>query len=121
MHCDDADVSRDCRQHGGEKLDSPAWPKRRTFQVTEPVRCVLETALCEISFDGAVGDQRGRLPQASRIGTEVTLILLIGCPSTRTIKELAAANALAIQCCNDVLIRTSGSNGTEWPSAPVSR
>jgi hypothetical protein len=69
---------------------------------------VLETALCEISFDGAVGGQRGRLPQASRIGTEVTLILLIGCPSARTIKELAAANALAIQCCNDVLIRTSG-------------
>jgi hypothetical protein len=68
----------------------------------------LETALCEISFDRAVGDRRSRLPQASRIGTEVTLILPISCPRAGTIKELSAANALAIQRSNDVLIRTSG-------------
>jgi len=89
-------------------LNCPAWPERRSFKVTELIRCALETALREISFDRAVGDRRSRLPQASRIGTEVTLILPISCPRAGTIKELSAANALAIQCSNYVLIRTSG-------------
>ena len=108
MYRDNANVSRYCGQHCWEKLNCPAWPERRTFKVAELVRCALETALCEISFDRAVGDCRSRLPQASRIGTEITLILPISCPRARTIKELSAANALAIQCSNDVLIRTSG-------------
>ena len=107
MYCDDANVGCDCGQHRGEKLGGAARPERSARQVTELIGCGQKTALRKVSCDRAVGDRRSRLPQAPCIGAEIAMTLPLDAPGVCAVEKVAAANALAIQCRNDILIRTS--------------
>jgi hypothetical protein len=107
MHRDYADVSCDGRQHGREELDCTAWPERRSLEIAKLIRGTQNPALREVYFGRAAGDRRCRVPQPSRVGIEGPFFLRISSQGARAIEQVTAADTLAVQCYNDLLVRAS--------------
>jgi hypothetical protein len=88
-------------------LDGTAWPERRSLEIAKLIRGTQNPALREVYFGRGAGDRRRRVPQTPRVGIEGSFCQSISGHGASAIEQVTAANTLAVQCRNDLLVRAS--------------